>query len=315
MYPVYSLVFFCLCLCLLNLFSVVLGMDPKVNAEAVWTNPCPKGRPLLTKRNCGPSQVMNLMFQVYGVVNGYDGLNDVGIVCNQSATVNADNALLCTGNLPFGASKFLAFSGTKNMGDMFADIEFMSVYNKYVEMRTFKGFNDKFMEWKPTIDLWFPKCDSSEKILVSGHSLGAAIAHIAGLYLAGRNCTVEIITAGEPASFLKPLSALAESILHYRFVTYASEQNELSTLYSRDPIVFLAQNFEYVHPSHSIEVPLYKENNFESYSYSNKIPPGPFASMTLWIHYNCNYQTDVDLSICKKNDPHATFATLHLSSF
>ena len=294
-------------LVLLTLLAFVFTHDVNANYASKWGDPCPTDTPLLTKRNCGPSQVMNIMFQVYkSGKNGFNGLNDVGIACDQGATVNSDNALLCKGKLPFGASKMLSFSGTKNVGDMFADTELLSEYNKYVEMRTFKGFNDKFMEWKPTIDQWFPTCDASEKILVAGHSLGGAIAHIAGLYLAGKNCTVEIITAGEPASFLKPLSALAESTPHYRFVTYASEKYMFLLIHSRDPIAFLSQPFEYVHPSHSIEIPLQKSDDRKGHvNYSNRAPNGPFDGMSVWIHYSCNYQTGVDNTLCINDSPTA----------
>ena len=271
---------------------------------------CGSGTPIAANPDCPYSQIVEITLATYDAGKIYTGTADHGISCNNASIVAGDGALLCTGNLPYGANLFLAFSGTQNKGDDFADMEAFPTTNSNIPGNIFSGFNSKFMEWKMQIDAWIPKCDPSQLILIGGHSLGGAIAHLAGTYLAGKGCSIELITIGEPAAFMQPFPEIVTSLKHTRLVTYYSKNTGFLNFVGHyvDPVPSMTQVFGYQHPPNAWEMPLYKvDQGNGKVTYSNSKPNVLFQAFLVSIHLGCAYMEFTDQSICSQDNSNPIF--------
>lgn len=214
---------------------------------------------------CPISRSVELMKQVYGC--GSDGITSVpGIVCS-CETISGDQMAICTGSLDYEADLYIVFSGSENIQDWIDNLEFVSVFNseKGINMNVHDGFNKKFYQWKQRIDenvasslyvlftILFTYIFSSGKIVTLGHSLGGAVARISGVYLYGLGYNVSVVTAGEPAAFMKPFSGdlilMGKSSTRLvNIATYTGVCNSLTpNLY--DPVPFLTLVVGYEHDS------------------------------------------------------------------
>ena len=258
--------------------------------------------------NCPFSQAIGMIFDSYNPGQYLNALSQYGIFCNDTAMINQDNAMLCTGNLPFNGTMFISFSGTqfKGLSDLLADINTSPFYSNDVDMVVMRGFYDKFQQWKSVVNHWVGDC-YNQTIIVGGHSLGGAIAHIMGLYLSLRkHCSVKIVTAGEPGALFQPYSQVVSRVPHLRFVTYSSMQSRIrTTTHYTDIIVDAVKNFGYFH-GESVELPLYKRQQYrKKISYQNAVVRAhKFGSIDL--HLGCEYIDLTSRTICKNNGT-ATF--------
>ena len=249
---------------------------------------------------CAESQIMAIIMHSYNVGQPYNDLNIVDIYCNNAQELSGDGFLLCSGNLPYDATNMISFSGTRNIQDMLYDADFFPTLNNEtgIQMETFSGFNDEFYKWKPTVDSFFPNCNASTGlIIVSGHSLGGATAHITGLYLAGKGCSVKVITAGEPASFKKPFADFELKLDHTRYENFYQQEGCVSGRI-HDGIVDLAAIFGYYHSDSSTFLPLVRDDdcNNKVTTYTDKTS-GSY-SIDFYIHKSCYYQDFIEQLYC-----------------
>ncbi len=203
------------------------------------------------------TQLIKIMKNVYNVGIPYTELN---CNCNYAININDDGFLLCNNSNNY----LLAFSGSQNIIDWIDDLDITSTINNEIgiNMQTHNGFNKKFYQWKSTIDLFFPIYNKSiGTIILIGHSLGGAIAHISSLYLAGQGYSIILITAGEPATFKQPFSLLEIELIHIRFITYFNQINCYLTEYSKDMIPFITNIIGYEHATTNTIIQLHHQYN------------------------------------------------------
>ena len=288
------------------IFTIIFFIT--LNSIYSWDKPdsywppgsCPSYPPI-GYPNCQHSQFMAIVNNVYNEGVPFNDLNNVGIYCDTAKAIDGDGMLLCNGNnLPFNSDFILAFSGSQNVDDFIDDADVIPVLNKEVGigMLTHTGFNDKFYQWKDTIDEWVPSCNSSLTYTVVGHSLGAAVAHISSLYLMGKGCNVQLYTIGEPATFKEPLAESVYLLPHTRYGTYY-HQHQCWESAMRDIVVTCADPFGYVHPTTAPLIGVYREDNCEisSTTYSNSIPNESWG-VDPFIHLTCHYTNFIENIFC-----------------
>ena len=263
---------------------------------------CPKV-PITSNKNCPFGQALTLILSPYSTSNNFTALNGQQIFCEDVAQKQDDKSFLFTGDLPFNGTKFIVFSGTQfsHTSDILADLSMEKVYNSYIGLSVMQGFNSKFLAWKNAVDNWVSDCED-DTIILGGHSLGGAVAHLMGLYLSKqKNCNVKIVTAGEPGALYDTISDDLAQVPHLRFVTYSSHEHLFKmTNHHMDAVVSLPA-FKHLNCGSFTELPLYQRDLRHRSSHFQNNHPSGLHLPDINLHHGCSYMQILDQSLCRGN--------------
>lgn len=92
-------------------------------------------------------------------------------------------------------TQWVAFRGTRTLDDIKLDADYAQSRDTALKLSLHKGFAAAAEDLLPGI---LPHLRPGYQTLVTGHSLGGAIAAITGLHLQGRGFPVKVITFGQP---------------------------------------------------------------------------------------------------------------------
>ncbi len=113
----------------------------------------------------------------------------------------------------------IAFRGTEQVGDWLTNLNLLSTTTRYGSVH--RGFFDAFQSVRRNLEKVIEPIANGRKVLLTGHSLGGALATIAGIEWETKFPIHSIYTFGQPCVGTRSFQEIYQSVLrkrHYRFV-------------------------------------------------------------------------------------------------
>ena len=154
-------------------------------------------------------------------------------------------------------ANYLIFKGSAEPRDFLIDI-FCFIPFRYLGNWVHPGFAIAHRSIRKKLDTWLEKMDHSKPLVITGHSLGAALSSLTLLYCKQKGIKAKAICFGKPRTYLKPAKE--------RF-----EKGEMLSVCSGSDAVVRVPRYAYVSCSPENQDFLYLSNDDES-AYLNPDP-------------------------------------------
>lgn len=153
----------------------------------------------------------------------------------------------------------VSFKGTTTFNDVISDIKFIQVDDTYnIPGKFHQGFHDLILKDKVSESILeeIKKLELSDtKLIITGHSLGAALATIFHAFLKNENILSELITYGSPRVGDLKFSEYIKS-------TRVVQGNDIVT---KLPIIGYKHLDEYLHIGSNISIQCVSDHHLEQY--------------------------------------------------
>ena len=100
-------------------------------------------------------------------------------------------------------TKIVSFTGSEDLGDFLVDASAGFAETITLGGKEYAGNNGFTDEYKSLRAEWLTSsfCDGAPRVLVTGHSLGGAMANYGAVELRNMGCKVDLVTLGAPRAF------------------------------------------------------------------------------------------------------------------